>query len=197
VRPGTAFTESWGLRSPSPGRWPDGVRLVFVGGDQMSGREEQLNEPPLTSTETFTVSVDLVAPASDGEYEGTWQVQDAEGNPISEPLPVSVIVYKPPPPPPSYPPPELVEASILQCNVTFRWAWPRELAEDEWFAVRVGVGEPHSVAWVKEREYTYTLTEPGEYVWEVKVCRGDPATHVCEELVVSERKTFQFKGCGW
>jgi tetratricopeptide (TPR) repeat protein/tRNA A-37 threonylcarbamoyl transferase component Bud32 len=197
VRPGTAFTESWGLRSPSPGRWPDGVRLVFVGGDQMSGREEQLNEPPLTSTETFTVSVDFVAPASDGEYEGTWQVQDAEGNPISEPLPVSVIVYKPPPPPPSYPPPELVEASILQCNVTFRWAWPRELAEDEWFAVRVGVGEPHSVAWVKEREYTYTLTEPGEYVWEVKVCRGDPATHVCEELVVSERKTFQFKGCGW
>jgi hypothetical protein len=194
---GQSFTETWVLQSANLGPWPEGSKLVFVGGDRMGGPGEQAIEPLPAPGEMLTVSVFFVAPASHGIYEGTWQIQDAEGNPISEPLPVSVIVYEPPPPPPSYPPPELVEASILQCNVTFRWTWPKELAEDEWFALRVGVGEPHSVVWLKEHQFTYTIPREGEYVWEVDICRGDPDTHVCEQLAVSERNSFEFKGCGW
>lgn len=196
--PGTPFTESWQLRGDTLGGWPKSFRLVFVAGDQMGGPDEQAIKPLPVPGEKFTVSISLVAPASDGKFEGIWQVQDGDGNPISDDLNVSVVVYRPTPTPlPSYPSPKLVEASILQCNVTFRWAWPGELAEDEYFAVRVGVGMPHSVAWVKEHEYTHTFTEPGEYVWDIAIYRGDPAAgFVNEQLTVSERQVFEFKGCG-
>ena len=97
-----------------------------------------------------------------------------------------------------YPPPVLGWGGIIGCNVTFRWEWPRTLAEDEWFAVRVGKvpDVPHSQVWVKERQFIYTLSDAGDYVWEVAVCRGDPATAVCQQLAVSARKNFSYRGSG-
>jgi outer membrane protein assembly factor BamD (BamD/ComL family) len=198
VRPGTAFTESWGFRSPSPGRWPDGVRLVFVGGNQMGEHDEQTVEPPLTSTETFTVSVSLQAPAADGEYTGVWQVQDADGITLSEVLEASVVVYTPPTPTPPYPAPELTGIDIINCNVTFKWTWPRTLAEDEWFALRVGKvesGPPHSVTWTKDNPFTRPLGDGGDYSWMIVVCRGDPEQGNCEKLAASEQEFFSFGGC--
>ena len=81
----------------------------------------------------------------------------------------------------------------MGCNVTFKWDWSGTLAEDEWFAVRVGVGAPHSVVWVKERRYTYVFNDSGEYTWEIAICRGDPADEDCSgdaELAVSEQGVF-------
>jgi tetratricopeptide (TPR) repeat protein/tRNA A-37 threonylcarbamoyl transferase component Bud32 len=198
LRPGTPFTKCWGLRSATLGRWPDGVRLVFVGGDQMGGRGKQTVEPPLTSTETFTVSVSLQAPAADGEYTGVWQIQDADGITLSEVLEASVVVYTPPTPTSPHPRPELAGIGIIKCNVTFRWTWPRTLAEDEWFALRVGKvgGEPpHSVAWTKEQAFTHTLDAGGDYRWMIVVCRGDPEKGDCEKLAASEQQPFSFGGC--
>jgi len=197
--PGTPFTATWGLKSPSPGRWPEGLRLVFVDGDQMGGPNEQLIEPPLTSTETFTVSVPLTAPVSDGKYKGIWQVQDADGKLISEEFGVSIDVYTPPPTPIPYPPPEPIWIeSIISCNATFKWNWSGTLAEDEWFAVRVGnEGELlHSVAWTKETTYIHTLDDGGEYSWMIVVCRGSPSEGCLEELAVSGQEFFDFGGCG-
>jgi hypothetical protein len=95
------------------------------------------------------------------------------------------------------PPPELAGLDIFGCDVTFHWTWDGELAENEYFAVRVGIGAPgESRTWVKGTQYTLVLTEPGEYVWEIAICRGDPATHVCDQLAVSEREGFSFVGCG-
>jgi hypothetical protein len=197
LRPGTPFTKCWGLRSATLGRWPDGVRLVFVEGDQMGGPDEQQIEPPLTSTETFTVSVSLEAPASDDEYKGVWQIQNADGITLSEVLEASVVVYTPPIPTLPYPLPELAGIDIIRCNVTFKWTWPRTLADDEWFAVRVGrvgSGPPHSVAWTKDIAFTYPLGDGGNYSWMIVVCRGDPEKGDCEELAASEQQTFWFGG---
>jgi tetratricopeptide (TPR) repeat protein len=95
-----------------------------------------------------------------------------------------------------YPPPFLIGAGIIGCNVTLRWVWLETLADDEWFSVRVGIEVPHSVTWVKENEYTYSLFgDAGQYSWEIAICRGDPATGHCEELAVSERRFFFFGGC--
>jgi len=101
------------------------------------------------------------------------------------------------PQPSAYPPPVLTDNTVIGCNVTFRWQWPRQLANNEWFAVRVGKAPdiPHSQYWGKEYEYTYSLSDAGDYVWEVAICRGDPATAVCEQLAVSQRGTFSFGGC--
>lgn len=197
--PGTSFTGCWALKSPSQGRWSEGIRLAFIEGDQMGGPDEQAIEPPLTSTETFTVTIPLVAPASDGEYKGVWQVQDADGITLSEVLEASVVVYTPPIPTLPYPLPELAGIDISRCNVTFKWTWPRTLAEDEWFAVRVGmvgIEPPHSVVWTKEYAFTHTLDSRGEYSWMIVVCRGDPAKGDCDELAASGQETFWFGGCG-
>jgi len=86
----------------------------------------------------------------------------------------------------------------MGCNVTFKWDWSGTLAEDEWFAVNVwreGIDPPYSVTWTKERQYTYSLSDGGEYSWEIAIYRGDPATHEWEELAVSERGVFSFVGC--
>jgi tetratricopeptide (TPR) repeat protein len=93
-------------------------------------------------------------------------------------------------------PPVLAIADVIGCDVTFRWSWAGTLADDEWFAVRVGTDEPRSVEWVKGREYTYSLSDPGEYSWDVAIYRGDPAEgNILDVLSVSERGDFLFDGC--
>ena len=127
----------------------------------------------------------------------------ATPSPTYSPTPIFTPTRLPPTATPRpYPPPVLTENGIIHCNVTFRWEWSGVLAEDEWFAIRVGYlpDIPHSQYWGKEREYTYSLCtlggEPGHYVWEVAVCRGDPSQGMCySQLAVSERSVFSFGGC--
>jgi len=135
-------------------------------------------------------------------------VQDATGASISSaPSTVFFTVETPPPvpratpkpTPRSYPPIELLGIDVIASNVTLKWTWSQTLAADEWFAVRVGIGEPHSKTWTKEQRYTFSLTEAGEYTWEIAVCRGDPAAVHCSsldgtELVVSRREVFRIGG---
>jgi len=195
--PGTHFTKTWVLTNTRSPLWPEGATLIFVGGTQMGGPNERRIEPLPTTTEAVTVSIPLVAPASDGEYEGIWQIQDAGGNPISEEFYAKVIVRKPPPPTPTYSPLKLGGVSIIGCNVIFKWEWPGTLAEDEYFAVRAwreGIDPHESVTWTKGREYTHIPCEKGDYTWEVAICRGDPGTHICEQLAVNKGGTFWFGG---
>jgi len=103
---------------------------------------------------------------------------------------------------PPYPPPVLGWGGIIRCNVTFRWKWAGTLAEDEWFEVRVGEepNPPRAQTWTHEFQYTYALTEAGEYAWQIAICRGKPEDARCSsldgtELVASEYGFFEFGGC--
>lgn len=194
--PGSRFTMTWVLRSANACPWPEGSRLVFVEGERMGGPDEQDIGPLLGVTGTVTVSVPLVAPASDGEHEGVWQVQDADGLPVSQELPAVVVVSRPPTSTPAHPPPEPIGIDIMGCNVTFKWNWPGTLAADEYFAVRTGIGAPgHSRVWTKDSPYTLSLKDAGNYVWQIAICRGDPAQHHCEQLAASDGGSFWFQGC--
>ena len=148
-----------------------------------------------SSVITATVPTTLAA----GVYTVT--VCDSMGRGISST--VLFTVTEPPPPPPTrtpYPAPKLNFGGVICCSVTLRWQWDRDLREDEWFAVRIGKlpDIPHSRTWTKERQYIYTLlSESGDYVWEVAICRGDPSKEHCSkidgtELTVSDRQTFSF-----
>jgi hypothetical protein len=115
--------------------------------------------------------------------------------PSATPMPMPSITRTPIPP--AYPPPILGGIDIFGCSLTFHWSWAGQLAEDEYFAPGVGIGAPgESRTWTKETQYGWILTEPGEYVWEVAICRGDPETHICNQLAVSERGSFTLLGCG-
>jgi hypothetical protein len=98
---------------------------------------------------------------------------------------------------PVYPPPVLQFKGIIGCNVTFAWQWSRTLGKDEYFAVRVwreGIDPHESVVWTDKYEYTHIPCEKGDYTWEVAICRGDPGTHICEQLAVNKGGTFWFGG---
>jgi hypothetical protein len=149
-----------------------------------------------SSTIIATIPVTLAV----GEYSVI--VADQRGRAASTAfLTVKESPSTPTPAMPWYAPPILKGISIIERNITFRWGWSGVLAENEWFAVRVGKlpDSPHSQYWGKQREYTYSLCtlggEPGDYIWEVAVCRGDPSQGGCSnQLAVSERGVFSFGG---
>jgi len=97
---------------------------------------------------------------------------------------------------PRYAQPVLGGVDIFGSDVTFHWSWTGNLAAHEYFALRVGIGTPReSKLWTKETQASWRLTEQGDHVWEVAICRGDPAKADCsgnKQLVVSERGTLGF-----
>ncbi len=164
---------------------------------------------PTTSTPTATRPSTSTPSRTHTPTPTATATPTSTATPIPTPTPTSIRVTPtrtPMPPLPTYASPVLEPVSIIGCNVTFKWSWSdRTLASDEWFAVRVGIGEPHSVAWVKEQTYIYSLqqqcTQPGDYSWEIAICRGDPNNdgHCNQvdgtELAVSGRGSFGFGGC--
>jgi len=181
---------------------------VVISGENFTTSVTLIISIPLQATfvDSNTITATIPATLEVGTYPVN--VQDSIGRGSTS---VSFMVLEPPTPTPGvtpiptrppYPPPVLGWGGIIGCNVTFRWQWPGTLDVDEWFAV--GVSQlpdvPHARTWIKEREYTYSLTDAGDYVWEVAICRGDPAAGHCSnydgtELAVSRRATFSFGGC--
>ena len=73
VAPGAPFTKSWLLQNTSSCSWPSNAQLTFVEGDQM-GAESAMPVPPISAGQTVTVTVEMTAPATPGNYEGRWQL---------------------------------------------------------------------------------------------------------------------------
>jgi len=213
------------VRSISPAGAPRGIGVpVVISGENFTHPLTLTIGVPLSATfvSSSTIKATIPITLAVGEYPVIVKDMVDGGTSFA-----SFRVYEPPSPTPSvvltsapgvtptltltrypaptltptpYPPPTLTMNGIIERNVTFGWDWPGVLAEDEWFAVRVGKlpDIPHSQSWRKEREYVYSLCtlggEPGDYVWEVAICRGEPTTTVCNQLTVSERGAFSFGG---
>jgi hypothetical protein len=189
------------VHSVSPTNTVQGTSVAVVVGGENFARSHALTigiplQATFVNSSTITATIPITLEA--GEYPvvvngsagvGASSVSFTvkEPSPTPTPTPVST----------TYPPPKLIGMSILGKNVTFKWTWSRELAEDEYFAVRVGIGAPgDSRCWTKETQFTCPLKQSGEYIWEVAICRGDPAEHICEELAVTRGDSFCYGGCG-
>ena len=108
----------------------------------------------------------------------------------------------PPTPTPGPPPPPVLEApadgvSLLGTDFVLRWSWPGQLAEDQYFDVRVWrEGEPHyGIAWAKQPEYPikgYIRDHgPGTYFWQIAVIRGENGQFLGEVAPPSEVRSFR------
>ena len=78
--PDEKFTKTWRLENTGTCAWTPDYRLVFAEGD----RRGAPTELPLTATNVpagseVVVSVDLTAPASNGNYRGDWKLRNASG----------------------------------------------------------------------------------------------------------------------
>jgi len=90
-----------------------------------------------------------------------------------------------------FPPIELIEPAndsiIRGRDLTLRWKWKGELAQDEFFDVRLWkIGtDPKGIAWTKNTQYTErVLTESGWHEWTVIVVQGVDGV-VVEELTTN------------
>jgi hypothetical protein len=79
LRPGEPFRKTWRIQNAGNCPWTAAYRLVFVRGDQM-GAPDSVPLPPLVASgQSADISVDLIAPAAQGEYGGFWQLQTPGG----------------------------------------------------------------------------------------------------------------------
>ena len=75
--PGDDFTKTWRLKNIGSCAWTSGYDIVFSGGDAMDAPSSvQLTSGTVNPGQNVDVSVDLVAPASEGTYRGNWQLRD-------------------------------------------------------------------------------------------------------------------------
>ncbi len=77
---GAKFTKTWQFRNTGKCNW-HGYTIAFVSGDRMGAPDSA----PVTDTapsSTVNVSVDLVAPTTDGIYTGVFELRNAAGTPL-------------------------------------------------------------------------------------------------------------------
>lgn len=148
---------------------------------------------PCTNTVTFSPSPEAFTPTETLTPTNT-PTETPTLTLTSRPRPISSPSFSPTPTPA---PPRLGEvARVPPCTFIFHWEWDGQLAEDEYFALRVGIGSPgHSDTWTKDFSQALVLSDGGEYYWEVAICQGDPSEHHCNQRAVSEQGKFWFNGC--
>jgi hypothetical protein len=77
---GQSFTKTWRFKNTGTCAWTSGYQLVFDHGDQMSAPASQsLTSASVPSGGTVDVSVNLVAPATKGNYKGYWRFREPGG----------------------------------------------------------------------------------------------------------------------
>jgi hypothetical protein len=73
IEAGQSFIKTWRVRNTGTCDWGPGYRWTFVDGDQIGG-PNSVSVPETRAGESVEISVDLVAPAEEGQYRGYWQM---------------------------------------------------------------------------------------------------------------------------
>lgn len=78
LAPGKNFVKTWTMMNNGTCNWNTSYKLTFVTGEAMGG-----SSVPLPSTvpagQQVQISVSLIAPINPGDYTGTWQLQNPQG----------------------------------------------------------------------------------------------------------------------
>jgi hypothetical protein len=110
------FTYEVVLRNSGTCTWEDGLQWVYVDGEAFGyeGDGETINTPVLPE-ETYPINLDLRSPDSQDTFRSSWQLVDAEGNPIGNPLNFSIVVALPP----TATPAATATSSVVVTDLTF------------------------------------------------------------------------------
>ncbi len=91
VSRGERFTKVWRVRNTGTCTWTPNYTFVFVSGDQMSGRNISI-PATVQPNQMIDLSVNLIAPNSDGTYRGYWQMRSPQGQNFGESIWVKIRV---------------------------------------------------------------------------------------------------------
>jgi serine/threonine-protein kinase len=159
------FTMNWVLMNSGTCPLSAGMEWVYVEGEDFSEEGPVALNETLLSEEEVTVSSTFSAPAQPGSYESTWQLVDADGEPVGSAFSFEITVYvsaspTPVPPTPTVGPtatPTVLATTELDFNFSVSGC---EYLGDEWrcqvtFNPFGGVG-PYTL-WV------FDAAQPAEY----------------------------------
>jgi len=77
--PGAAFVKTWRLMNVGTCTWTRSYNLVFFSGDPMSGPGGIPVPVTVAPGATVDLSVSLIAPGSNGTYQGNWKLRNSNG----------------------------------------------------------------------------------------------------------------------
>jgi hypothetical protein len=91
IEPGETFTKKWMIKNSGSCAWTRRYSLQFANGDKMSGNTTYLTKwvPP---DHAIVISVELVAPITEGTYTGYWILTDASGTAFGNYFYVKIVV---------------------------------------------------------------------------------------------------------
>jgi len=151
MQPGQAFTKGWQVQNSGTCPWTTAYKLVFVEGDKMGGEPVAVARQ-VNSGETYDMQVSLVAPLNPGDYQGTWQMVNAEGKAFGERLKVTIRVLAVPtvtPRPTQTPSPSVkfeadrYEIKAGECVV---FTWSAQNVKEVYFYAEGEAWQEHGVA---------------------------------------------------
>ncbi|MEW5828313.1 MAG: NBR1-Ig-like domain-containing protein [Chloroflexota bacterium] len=79
VGAGQKFTKTWRIKNIGTCTWTTGYSLIFADGNAMGGPASVKLAGSVAPGQTVDLSVELVAPATEGEYRGNWKLRNANG----------------------------------------------------------------------------------------------------------------------
>lgn len=77
--PNKTFTKTWRFKNAGTCSWTPSYAVVFSSGDSMNGPATQALSGNINPGQTVDISVELTAPAADGNYKGFWKLRNAAG----------------------------------------------------------------------------------------------------------------------
>ncbi|MBN2548287.1 MAG: hypothetical protein JXB15_03950 [Anaerolineales bacterium] len=79
VIPGELFLKTWTVKNTGTCTWGAGYNLVFTSGERMGGASPTPLGATVPPGGSVDVSVNLVAPQAQGEYQGFWKLSNPSG----------------------------------------------------------------------------------------------------------------------
>jgi hypothetical protein len=80
MQPGEVFTKVWRLQNAGTCTWTKEYKAVLFSGDGMSAPSVVQLPEVVSPGETVDISADMVAPETEGTYQGNWKLQNEEGS---------------------------------------------------------------------------------------------------------------------
>ncbi len=89
---GSAFTKTWKLQNGGTTTWTTSYTLAFVSGEQMGTITSVPISQSVAPGAQVDVSVNMVAPSTNGTYQGYWKMKNASGQFFNDPVYVLIKV---------------------------------------------------------------------------------------------------------
>ncbi len=89
--PDQNFKKTWTLNNTGTCAWDTSYQLAYVSGDKMNGGNVRITVP-VPPGQQINLTIDMQAPGSYGDYKGTWQMQNGQGQNFGSMIWVSIKV---------------------------------------------------------------------------------------------------------